>query len=204
MKEFWNERYNEEGWAYGVEPNAYFREVLNALGHSGKLLLPAEGQGRNAVFAALNGWEVEAFDQSEVARQRALELAEENEVEISYSVGDFSLLDASTEKYDLAALIYVHFPNEIRHRNHRLVIDSLKTGGELVIEGFSVSNLPLRAADPNVGGPDKPELLFTTDAIKKDLAGMEILELKEERVYLNEGKYHVGEAIVVRCRARKM
>lgn len=204
MKQFWDERYSEEDWAYGQEPNEYFKEILADFKKPGMLLLPAEGQGRNGVYAALKGWTVDAFDQSEVAKARADELSRQKGVEINYSVGDFSLLDDVSRKYDVAALIYVHFPGEVRFKNHRRVIDSLKTGGELVLEGFSVANLPLRAINPKVGGPDKPELLFTTDLIEKDLDGMEILELKEEKVQLNEGQYHVGEAIVIRCRARKL
>lgn len=204
MKEFWDERYAEEGWAYGTEPNEYLRESLATINNTGKLLLPAEGQGRNAVYAASIGWDVDAFDQSASGQKRALGLAEDRGVTIDFKVGDFGVLSDVKDKYDVAAMIYVHFPPEMRTTNHRLVIETLKPGGELIIEGFSVSNLPLREVNPKVGGPDKKELLFTGDAIEKDLEGMEILELKEERVQLNEGKYHVGEAIVIRCRARKL
>lgn len=203
MKQFWDERYAEDGWAYGTAPNEYFKEILNGLPNTGKLLLPAEGQGRNAVYAASLGWEVEAFDQSETGQRRALDLALEKGVKINFSVGDFGLMDQMVEKFDLAAMIYVHFPAEIRKINHRKVIEALKPGGELIIEGFSVANLPLRKENPKVGGPDREDLLFTVEEIQKDLEGMEIIELSEDRVELNEGKYHVGDAIVVRCRARK-
>lgn len=204
MKGFWDERYAEEGWAYGIEPNEYLKASLASINNSGKLLLPAEGQGRNAVYAASIGWDVDAFDQSVSGQKKALELAEDRGVTIDFKVGNFELLDGVKDRYDLAAMIYVHFPQEVRTANHRRVIETLKPGGELIIEGFSVSNLPLREINPKVGGPDKEELLFTVDAIEKDLEGMEILELKEERVQLNEGKYHIGEAIVIRCRARKL
>lgn len=46
--------------AYGTEPNAFFKAQLDQL-TPGRLLLPAEGEGRNAVYAAKKGWEVAAF-----------------------------------------------------------------------------------------------------------------------------------------------
>ena len=61
MKEFWNERYSQEAYAYGTEPNAFFKSRIDQLS-PGKLLLPAEGEGRNAVYAATKGFEVSAYD----------------------------------------------------------------------------------------------------------------------------------------------
>ena len=50
-KEFWDERYNEENFAYGHEPNVLLKKILDKL-PAGKILFPAEGEGRNAVYAA--------------------------------------------------------------------------------------------------------------------------------------------------------
>ena len=66
MKEFWNERYAEPEFAYGVLPNDFFKNQLDKL-KPGSILLVCEGEGRNAVYAAKNGWKVEAFDSSEQA-----------------------------------------------------------------------------------------------------------------------------------------
>ena len=73
MKEFWNQRYSELGYAYGTEPNEFFKEALlrykeELLPEHPRLLMPAEGEGRNAVYAAELGFEVTAFDVSEQAR----------------------------------------------------------------------------------------------------------------------------------------
>ena len=56
MKEFWNQRYSESGYAYGSVPNEFFRDALlshldQLLPNHSKLLMPAEGEGRNAVYA---------------------------------------------------------------------------------------------------------------------------------------------------------
>ena len=63
MNSFWNERYSTNEYAYGTEPNEFFKSVLSKL-EVGKLLLPGEGEGRNAVYAAKQGWHVTAFDTS--------------------------------------------------------------------------------------------------------------------------------------------
>lgn len=61
MKEFWNQRFSQDEYVYGTEPNEYLKEKLSLL-LGGDILLPAEGEGRNAVFAAKTGWKVTAFD----------------------------------------------------------------------------------------------------------------------------------------------
>ena len=66
-----------EEYVYGTEPNQFFKEQLQKIIPAGKLLLPGEGEGRNAVYAAKLGWMVDAFDQSSVARTKALNLAKE-------------------------------------------------------------------------------------------------------------------------------
>ena len=67
--------------AYRTKPNKFFREQLSQL-KPGKILLPAECEGRNTVFAAKNGWQAEAFDLSAAGREKALKLASANNVSI--------------------------------------------------------------------------------------------------------------------------
>jgi hypothetical protein len=70
----WNERYGADEYVYGKEPNGFLKEFID--NHPpGKILLPAEGEGRNAVYAASKGWEVTAFDFSEEGKKKALKLA---------------------------------------------------------------------------------------------------------------------------------
>lgn len=108
MKEFWNTRYAAPEFAYGVEPNLFFKTQIDAL-PVGKILLPSEGEGRNAVYAASLGWNVTAFDYSEEGQQKALELAEKHGVTIYYTIADASEFQTD-EKFDVVALIFSHFP----------------------------------------------------------------------------------------------
>ncbi len=69
-KEMWNKRYARTDFVYDTVPNEFFKQQLLKL-TPGKILLPAEGEGRNAVFAAKKGWKVDAFDSSIEALKKA-------------------------------------------------------------------------------------------------------------------------------------
>ncbi|EMO04794.1 methyltransferase domain protein, partial [Leptospira interrogans serovar Icterohaemorrhagiae str. Verdun HP] len=114
----WNERYNKEEFAFGEQPNEYLKEQLEKL-KIGTILFPAEGEGRNAVFAAKLGWNVSAFDISIEGKKKAFRLAEANQVKIDYQVGELQTLDYRSEQFDAIALIYAHFPAEIKSYYHK-------------------------------------------------------------------------------------
>ena len=136
MKEFWNDRYAAEEYVYGKDPNVFFRSWVDS-STSGKMLLPGEGEGRNAVYAATAGWEVYAFDQSDNAREKALKLAKDRGVEINYRLG--SLLDKPLEEesYDMVGLIFFHLFPEARRIYHAHLASALNPGGLIVFEAFS-------------------------------------------------------------------
>ena len=136
MKDFWNARYGEEVYAYGTAPNVFFSSEFKKI-LPGKALFPAEGEGRNAVFAACCGWEVVAFDQSDAGRTKALQLAAAKGVEIDYIVTSVTDFDAKEETFDALVLVYAHFPEPVRKIFHQKLARMLKAGGYLVLEGFS-------------------------------------------------------------------
>lgn len=202
MKTFWDERYQQEDYAYGTEPNLFLKECISQL-PAGTLLLPAEGEGRNAVFAAQKGWTVTAFDQSEAGKTKALFLAAQKDVEITYDVLDIAHMPYPSEKFDAAALIYVHFPDHIRKEYHRNIADKIKPGGCLILEAFSKNNLAYRQANPSVGGPDQLSLLFEIAEIKTDFPDFLWNIAEETEILLNEGIFHKGKASVVRLFGKK-
>lgn len=199
----WNERYRSAEYAYGTAPNVFFKAALDRYGVNGRLLLPAEGEGRNAVYAAQQGLAVTAFDISEEGRKKAMQLAADREVHIDYRVGDFLTMDFTDERFDAAALIYAHFPPELLTKYHRKIARLVKPGGLIILEGFSESNLPLRAKNPKVGGPNKRELLFTVEKIQRDFSDFAPLQLEEVETVLAEGDFHQGIARVVRFVGKK-
>ncbi len=61
MHSIWNERFSNQEYVYGEEPNVFFAAQLTKL-EKGIIILPCEGEGRNAAYAASKGWVVKAFD----------------------------------------------------------------------------------------------------------------------------------------------
>jgi SAM-dependent methyltransferase len=197
MKEFWNARFKEEDFAYGTSPNLFFKENIDRLS-VGKILLPAEGEGRNAVYAAHKGWDVEAFDFSESAKQKALLLAKNQEVSFEYQVIDIVDFQADNSRFDVVGLFFAHFPVHLRATFHRKVMEVLKKGGHIIFEAFHKNQLNYTS-----GGPKDSGMLFSTDEIEKEFSGLEILKLEDEIITLNEGPYHQGLAHVIRFVATK-
>ena len=81
----WNERYRQTDYFYGTAPNDFLAEHVGVL-PKGRILCLAEGEGRNAVFLAEQGYDVVAVDGSEMGREKALQLAESRGVSIAYHV----------------------------------------------------------------------------------------------------------------------
>lgn len=198
----WDERYREDEFAYGEEPNVYLREQLEKL-DAGSILFPAEGEGRNAVFAAKLSWNVFAFDISSEGRKKALSLAAKNNVTIDYQVGELKDLNYTDGQFDAIALIYAHFPAEIKSQIHRSLDRYLRRGGIVIFEAFSKKHLEYLARDPKMGGPKDIGSLFSIEEIKADFPNYDALELYETEIDLNEGLYHVGQGSVLRFVGRK-
>ena len=193
----WNKRYSDEAFAYGEEPNQYLKAQLEKL-PIGSILFPAEGEGRNAVFAAQLGWDVTAFDISQEGQKKANLLAEKKGVSIDYQVGPLEELSLEAGQFDAIALIYAHFPAKIKSAYHQKLDTLLKKGGMIIFESFSKKHLAYVLADEKVGGPKDIDSLFSIDEIKADFPNYTIVELVEQDIELSEGLYHNGVGSVIR------
>ena len=198
----WNDRYSSEEFAYGTAPNNYLKEQLEKL-KNGNILFPAEGEGRNAVFAAQLGWKVSAFDISAEGKNKALKLAEANDVEIDYLVGELETLNYQEEQFDAIALIYAHFPAAIKSSIHKILETYLRKGGVIIFEAFSKKHLEYLAINDKVGGPKDIESLFSIEEIQSDFPDYEIIQLEEKEIELNEGLFHNGKGSVIRFIGKK-
>jgi SAM-dependent methyltransferase len=198
----WNDRYSNEAFAYGEQPNNYLKEQLEKT-EPGIILFAAEGEGRNAVFAAKIGWTVAAFDISTEGKKKAMVLAENNNVTIDYQVGELQTLNYQPGQFDAIALIYAHFPADIKSQYHRMLDTYLRKGGTIIFEAFSKKHLDYLAKNEKVGGPKEIEMLYSIEEIKSDFPDYEIVELAETEIELNEGEFHNGQCSVIRFVGRK-
>lgn len=197
MKDFWEARYATAEFAYGTSPNRFFSDAILRI-PPGRMLLPGEGEGRNAVYASLMGWEVDAYDQSQNGAAKAEELAGKKDVTIHYTVGPLEKQSFTPGFYDATALIFVHLPPSIRSAVHLRIINALRPGGWLIMEAFHTSQLGY-----DTGGPRSVEMLYDRELLIRDFPGMELLELEEREVELDEGIFHRGRAKVIRLLGRK-
>lgn len=197
MQDFWNQRYKDNEIVYGYAPNEFLKEFIDK-NKPGTILFPAEGEGRNSIYAAFKGWNVSAFDFSTVAQEKALKLAAEKGVTINYTIDGLDTYKAP-EKFDAIALIYAHMPPVLREAFHKKMIEALKPGGFIVLEAFSTSQLGKQS-----GGPTDINLLFDTNLLKKDFEGIEIIQLDAVDTILKEGPYHEGPASIVRLILHKL
>ncbi len=197
MKNMWDIRYADKEFVYGTKPNEFFKTELLKL-QSGKLLLPAEGEGRNAAFAALKGWDVKAFDQSKQGKIKASQLANDNNVTIDYIVTSIEEFQAPQDSFDCIALIYVHLPSEARKKMHQKILTFLKPGGKLILEGFSKDQLNF-----STGGPKNETMLFSESMLRDDFKDLKHLTISQIKTVLDEGVLHDGKASVIRLVGEK-
>lgn len=192
-EQFWNERYAQEEYVYGKAPNVFFKSVIDQL-KPGRLLVPGAGEGRDAVYAATLGWQVDAFDSSETGRIKALSLAQEKGVNINYRLMDAADNRPPVNGYDLIVLSYLHLPPALRAAFHQALAQSLAANGRIVTEAFHVDQLQY-----NSGGPRNKEWLFTNEMLASDWPSLTILENSHQVIQLDEGSFHKGAASIVRC-----
>ena len=205
MNNKWDESYNMEEYRYGEAPNLFFKQIIDTL-PTGKILLPADGEGRNGVYASTRGWSVDAFDQSQQAKEKALRLAQKNSVNISFKVIDFEDISENyiVDSYDVIALTYVHLPEQLKEKYHRSLLPLLKTGGHIIIEGFGKEHVKHQQQNPLAGGPPYVDMMYSKQEILSIFDSMEIDLLEEKEIRLAEGIGHNGKASVIRFVGKKI
>jgi SAM-dependent methyltransferase len=130
-REAWNELFTKR---QGREfpHNKFLAETISGR-KPGKALDIGIGEGRNALFLAAQGWEVTGFDISDVGVQLAREAAQKRGLKLEISVDDVDRFDYGKQRWDLVVGMYMH---TLITRNAAKIIESLKPGGIIVVEGF--------------------------------------------------------------------
>ncbi len=100
----WDNIYETDKYSQGKKPTDFLRNNINLL-PGGKALVLAMGEGRNAVFLAEQGYDVEGCDISTIALKRANSLAAERGVRIRVFQADLENSKLEQEKYDLVTCI---------------------------------------------------------------------------------------------------
>lgn len=195
----WDQRFTGDEYVYGEEPNLWLTAQAGSPSSGrNEALAIGDGEGRNGVWLAEQGWSTLSVDASAVGLEKARRLAERRGVPLATEQAALEDWSWPRDRFALAASIFVHLPPSIRPAVHRSLSRSLAPGGLLVLEAF----LPRQLAN-GTGGPKSPELLYTATMLRDDFDDLEILHLEEKDLDLNEGRLHRGPSAVVRLLARR-
>lgn len=195
----WNRRFAGETYLFGTEPNSYLRRQAFRWEHGDRVLCVADGEGRNSVWLASQGLQIDAFDIAEVGVRKARNLAAQAKTPVNFSVADGDRLAWPANLYDGIAAIFVQFADPaMRKRLFENMTRALKPGGLLVLQGYTPKQL-----DYKTGGPPLVENLYTPALLREAFKGFDILELKEYEDELTEGTQHHGISALIGMVARK-
>jgi SAM-dependent methyltransferase len=187
----WDERYAQDGWIFGTEPNEFLRQEAHRI-LPGRVLCLGEGEGRNSVFLAEQGYEVVGVDRSQVGLDKAQALAKERGVFVETVVSSIEDFDLTEGEWEGIVSIFFHLPPELRRRVHKAVVQGLAQGGILILEAYTPRQLEL-----GTGGPPDVEKLMTLGILAEELVGLEPLFAQEVEREVHEGRMHHGVGSVV-------
>ncbi len=188
----WDEKYGAPGHYYGTEPNDFLREHHAVIPAGGAVLCLAEGEGRNAVFLAQQGYRVLAIDQSPVGLHKAERLAAGRGAEIETAIADLADYRIEPGRWDGIVSIWCHLPPPLRAAVHGQTVAGLKVGGAFLLEAYTPAQLRY-----GTGGPKSADLMPTLAELRGELAGLDLVFAVEREREVHEGQGHFGLSAVV-------
>jgi cyclopropane fatty-acyl-phospholipid synthase-like methyltransferase len=165
---FWDKKYQTESYIFGKEPVEFLMEHINILPR-GKALDIAMGEGRNAVFLAKNGFDVDGVDISEVAIKKAQKLAQEKEVKIHAFVSDLETYALPKDTYHVIACFY-YLQRDLIPR----MKEGLKRGGVIIFETYTIENL-----ERGFDGPKNKDYLLKPNELLNFFRDFKIIYYRE-------------------------
>ncbi|AXH08577.1 tellurium resistance protein [Malaciobacter halophilus] len=197
QQELWNKKFSRDGYLYGTNVNEFLKSCENLFSSSKNMLCLGEGEGRNAVYFAKKGFSVDAIDASNVGLEKLKKEALKNSLEIDTLCIDLEEW-IPLKKYDVIVTSYLHIPIYQRDKLFDKIELSLENNGYFIGEFFSKEQMNYFS-----GGPKDLDLLYEVDDFINRFNLCEKISVKEQLVYLNEGKGHQGEASVIRVVLKK-
>jgi cyclopropane fatty-acyl-phospholipid synthase-like methyltransferase len=196
---FWDERFATDDYIFGTEANRFLAAQAQRLAPGSRVLSVADGEGRNSVWLAARGLDVEAVEISPRAVEKARRLAAERGVAVRFEVADVRDWQWPRERFDAIVAIFIQFAAPAERS--RLFADfrrALVPGGLLLLEGYGI-----RQIEFGTGGPPQVEHLYTRALLADAFGDFDILLLEEREDWLEEGVKHVGRSALVDLVARK-
>ncbi len=195
-RERWNRRYRESGPGSGAFPTApaewltSHEELLSAQ-PKGRALDVACGNGRNAVYLARLGFEVDALDISEVAIEWLGEKVRREDLPVHKRWSDLADETLSPESYQVVVNV-----NYLERKILPALAAALVPGGLLFFQSFTRDHIDVLGRDLD------PLFTFATNELLRSFLDLRILEYRDEIIHLNPDSPRSPRA-VARLVARK-
>ena len=194
----WDEEYSVDEYVYGTEPNDFLLSMTGNL-KKGRVLCLAEGEGRNAVHLAKEGFTATAVDSSRVGLAKAERLAMKNRVSIETVIADLADFTIIENSWDCIVSISCHLPPDLRKRIHKGVVTGLRKGGTYLLEAYTPKQLEF-----GTGGPPSAEFMMDLETLREELSGLNIVHGVEVIRDVVEGINHTGKGSVVQVLAMRI
>jgi SAM-dependent methyltransferase len=197
--ETWNARFAREDFLFGEEPNAFLRTQAHCLRPGGSVLCVADGEGRNSVWLAEQGFDVTAFDFAPNALAKARRLADRRNVSVDHKLSDAYTWPWTSKRYDALVAVFIQFlPPERRDDVFAGMKSAVAPGGVFLLEGYRPEQV-----DYKTGGPPRRDHMYTREWVERTFSGWEILVLEDYDRVIEEGHAHKGMSALIDLVAKK-
>lgn len=198
LGEFWNARYAAEGYAYGTAPNDFLVAVAGRFAAGGRVLCLADGEGRNGVWLARQGFAVTSVDIAARGMEKAQRLAAEHGVKLETRVADLATHELGDAAWDAIVSIFLHLPRKVRRELHGRCVAALRPGGHMAFEAYGPGQF-----GRGTGGPPDAALLPALEEVDGEFPGCRILHRFSGLREVREGRHHDGPGEVVQILVQK-
>ncbi len=183
----WDKRYAETDLVWSATPNKTVEELVTGL-EPGRALDLGCGEGRNSIWLAKQGWQVDALDFSAVGLDKARQLALDQGVTVDWQQADVSAL-IPDHKYDLVLAVFLHTSPAERQAWLSAAINRVAEAGYFLYVGHDPSNIA-----EGSGGPQDQAVLPDTVEIESYLSSFEVLQSEVIRRSITGDPGHGSDA----------
>ena len=189
----WDERYSIDDYLFGQKPAQALLRNEEYLVPCGETLLIADGEGRNSVYLAKNGFKVTSSDSSIVAQQKAKVLADSQNVKVNFKLENFFDIDWSKKQYDnIIGICFQFIPPELIEEAFMGLRSATKKGGTILIHGYTPEQI-----NYGTGGPKDVSLMYTEATFTHSFTNSEIYLLEKYEAVISEGPGHNGKSAMI-------
>jgi cyclopropane fatty-acyl-phospholipid synthase-like methyltransferase len=198
-RETWDARFSSDEYIFGTEPNVWLAQHADLFKPGMRVLAVADGEGRNSVWMAQQGLQVDAFDISPVGIAKAKKLAEQQGVEVNFSIHGVEDYPWTTGDYDAVVAIFIQFADpDTRATLFKRMKSALKPDGVILLQGYTPKQLEYKT-----GGPPNLSHLYTEELLQDAFGDLDVSELTSYEQVLTEGTQHHGQSALIGLVARR-